>query len=74
MFYILVLYSYFIFLFYIFVIRLVIGDDNGNVIIYDVEANTKRKLKTTHQVSSVVELHWDPLSENYLLAAFKNGN
>jgi hypothetical protein len=53
--------------------RLVVGDENGNVILYDVEANTKRKMKTNQPLGSVVELHWDPLSENYLLAAFKSG-
>ncbi len=54
--------------------KLIVGDDIGNIYLYDVEANSKRKLKSNqNNLGSVVDLHWDPLSENYFLAGFRNG-
>ncbi len=52
---------------------LAVGCEDGSIILYDITSKGMKTIKTETK-ELVSDLQWDPLSDNYLLVAHKNGN
>jgi WD40 repeat protein len=55
--------------------KLAAGNVDGSVFIYDTTSKGYKFIKSNldNSKTEVIDLQWDPLSDNYLLVAYKNG-
>lgn len=53
--------------------RFATGDAAGLVVVVDTETKSSKLLKMD-KAEAVMDIQWDPLSDNYVLIAYRNGN